>query len=498
VKTLVLAALVACNGFGLPAQPVIHAQPIANAGTGSSYPLGTTVTLDGSGSFVTGGSIAEYDWVVAQHPMGSTALPADPRTAITTFVPDQFGTYELLLRVTDDAGNTDTSNVRIVASGEITSVDAGPDTTGSWLHPVDLTAAVSTIDGITAIYAWSFLSRPAQSGALLAGPSTLTPSFVPDEVGTYVLALEVSSGDEVHRDTVSIEVVGGGVPVGTNIIAYTYTTLTESLVYIHDVGHAELVEFNPLTGAQSALNIGAFVPRSITVDPHQHYIGVGGADTVVTASVSPLAVYASHIAPNCSAKYVRIPSESRVDCFPDDGALQPMTSVDNATGEVTQLDSPVRFPVVSDVSIDGDMFILDAGHIYEYNEYVSAPLFDQIHDGPLTGAVGPAVVIDPFSAYVITGNGVAVDGGGTVRFDLHTPISVGMYSRVNNEVAIAAGAHLQVFGIGTGQPLALSATIPSIGVEAATAKLIAYSSDEHRIIIVAGTSAGDVVYSVPR
>ncbi len=60
MRALVLVALVACNGFDLPAQPVARAHPIADAGTGSSYPLGATVTLDGSSSFDAGGKIVAY------------------------------------------------------------------------------------------------------------------------------------------------------------------------------------------------------------------------------------------------------------------------------------------------------------------------------------------------------------------------------------------------------------------------------------------------------
>ena len=74
-----LALLAACNGFDVPAQRTSDAHPIANAGTGSSYALGSTVMLDGSSSFDPDGELVSYRWSVVQHPDGSTALPTSIR-----------------------------------------------------------------------------------------------------------------------------------------------------------------------------------------------------------------------------------------------------------------------------------------------------------------------------------------------------------------------------------------------------------------------------------
>jgi YVTN family beta-propeller protein len=41
-------------------------------------------------------------------------------------------------------------------------------------------------------YAWSFVSRPAGSSAVLSGANTATPSFVADAIGTYVVKLVVT------------------------------------------------------------------------------------------------------------------------------------------------------------------------------------------------------------------------------------------------------------------------------------------------------------------
>src|SRR5689334_13065285 len=94
---IVLLVVTACSGFAIPAQPGENARPIADPGTGSSYPLGTSVTLDGSRSFDPDGEIRAYHWVVAQRPSGSSAQPLDANAATTSFLPDRTGTYWLEL-----------------------------------------------------------------------------------------------------------------------------------------------------------------------------------------------------------------------------------------------------------------------------------------------------------------------------------------------------------------------------------------------------------------
>ena len=43
-------------------------------------------------------------------------------------------------------------------------------------------------------YAWSFVSRPAGSGATLTGATTVNPTFVADVAGSYTVQLIVNDG----------------------------------------------------------------------------------------------------------------------------------------------------------------------------------------------------------------------------------------------------------------------------------------------------------------
>lgn len=54
---------------------------------------------------------------------------------------------------------------------------------------------------------WSFTETPNGSSVTLANASSLTPSFVPDVAGTYVLSMKTSVGDQNSQDSVVIEAV---------------------------------------------------------------------------------------------------------------------------------------------------------------------------------------------------------------------------------------------------------------------------------------------------
>ncbi|MDB4956509.1 MAG: Chitinase [Myxococcales bacterium] len=494
----IVALLAACNGFEAPAQPAGGAHPISNAGTGSSYPLGATVTLDGSRSFDPDGTILAYRWSILQRPTGSTAVPLDANAAATTFAPDHVGTYRLRLLVSDDAHNTDSSDLRIVSTGAITSVDAGPEATVSWLGTAHLSGSVTTMPGMVATYSWDFVSRPLGSLASVDNSNTLTPSFVADAAGTYIIALHARVGDEVRDDTVTIEATPSGVPLGAGVVAYTYSKNIDHIVYVHDVGHAEVVRVDPVTAAQATLDLGAFTPRSISVDPTGQVVAVGGLGKVASVAVSQFVLMSLKDVPGCTAAHVTIPYSTRVDCFPADGTTEPISSVDMNTGAVTQIPCPVRFPDVT-LGASNWMYMVDgaSSQFYLYDAFSTPPLA-VIQHGSFTGIAPPVIAAGTNQPFAVTGNGLAVNVDATVRFDLHTPVSAGAFSALGYEIAVVSGAQLKVFGVEAGQPLKLTVTLPPVNGMTPTAKLVAYSADEHHLIIVAGTAAGDVAYTVPR
>lgn len=82
------------------------------------------------------------------------------------------------------------------------TVNAGPDQTVKLGNAVHLSGSSTTTEQ-NPTYLWQFVSVPMGSGAVLANPTTLTPTFPPDLAGIYIVSLTLVGGP---TDQVSIEV----------------------------------------------------------------------------------------------------------------------------------------------------------------------------------------------------------------------------------------------------------------------------------------------------
>jgi len=70
--------------------------------------------------------------------------------------------------------------------------NAGPDQSTYVTNTVTLNGSSSSDpDGNPLTYAWSWVSKPAGSGAALSNPTSSTPSFTVDKSGIYVVQLEL-------------------------------------------------------------------------------------------------------------------------------------------------------------------------------------------------------------------------------------------------------------------------------------------------------------------
>ena len=241
-KTLQVVAMYN-DGFGdktvtstmtgaVPAAPVPNQPPVANAGDLQTVAIGATVTLDGSGSTDSDGTIATYAWV------HTTTDGVAPTTTITvadgetsTFTaPDTAVDSDLVftLTVTDDDGatniNTDTNTVTItvtapaVTTNQPPVANAGADqsvtasTTG-----VTLTGVASTdSDGTIATYAWVHTSTD--------GVAPTTAITVADgETSTFTAPDTAVDSDLVFTLTVTDDDGVANINTDTNTVTITVT-----------------------------------------------------------------------------------------------------------------------------------------------------------------------------------------------------------------------------------------------------------------------------------
>lgn len=90
--------------------------PVANAGGGLNVYVGTTVTLNGTGSYDPNGDSLRYAWAFVSKPSGSSATLSGASTATPSFITDVSGSYVIALAVGDGTLASQISTTTITAS----------------------------------------------------------------------------------------------------------------------------------------------------------------------------------------------------------------------------------------------------------------------------------------------------------------------------------------------------------------------------------------------
>jgi hypothetical protein len=171
--------------------------PVAKAGPdqGGITP-GSLVTLDGSASSDGDGDPLTYSWTLLSKPAGSAAVLANPTSVTPTFTVDLAGDYKAQLIVNDGTVDSAPDSVIITSNNVAPVANAGPDQGGIALGSrVTLDGSASSdANGDPLTYIWSLTSRPDGSAAVLANPTSVSPTFTADRAGTYVVQLIVNDG----------------------------------------------------------------------------------------------------------------------------------------------------------------------------------------------------------------------------------------------------------------------------------------------------------------
>jgi len=101
----------------------INDHPVADAGPDQNVNTGSTVWLDGTGSYDPDGDPITYIWAFVSKPTGSAATLSGADTATPSFVADLDGTYEVELTVSDgELSSTDSVVVTAATVTEATTV----------------------------------------------------------------------------------------------------------------------------------------------------------------------------------------------------------------------------------------------------------------------------------------------------------------------------------------------------------------------------------------
>jgi len=165
--------------------------PVANAGPDQSVYVGDVVTLDGSGSSDSDGTIVQWNWSCTSHTVSFT----DPNSAAPSFTPGEAGNFVMTLGVQDDGSLwsvlEDTVNINVVdpSAGNLPpNADAGEDQTVTAGDLVTLDGSGSADpDGTIITWEWT----PSNAGTVLSDTNSSGPTFTPGSPGEYGFDLRV-------------------------------------------------------------------------------------------------------------------------------------------------------------------------------------------------------------------------------------------------------------------------------------------------------------------
>lgn len=173
----------------------VNAAPVANAGPDQSRRVSQTVTLDGSSSSDADGDPLTFAWTFISRPSGSQAALGNAAIAGPSFVIDVSGDYVLRLTVSDGFINGAPDTVTVHTENTAPVANAGANLSERVGVTVTLNGTASSdADRDPLSFAWTFVSRPAASAAVLANAATASPSFTLDTPGVYVAQLVVNDG----------------------------------------------------------------------------------------------------------------------------------------------------------------------------------------------------------------------------------------------------------------------------------------------------------------
>ncbi len=283
------------------------ANPVANPGPNQTATVGSTVTLNGSGSTNPSGiGSLTYNWSLTSVPAGSTAALTNANSMVATFVVDVAGTYNAKLTVSN--GTLSDSAIAIVSTVSTPPVaNAGPNQSVNLGSTVRLDGSKSSdTDGNPLTYSWSLISIPATSAAALSNGRSVNPTFVADVPGSYIAQLVVNDGNTSSQPSTVIVTTSNTPPVAN--AGPNQRANVGSLVQLNGSGSTD-VNGNPLTyqwslntsgapGSRATLSNANIVNPTFTMDVAGTYVAqLIVTDGVLTSQPATVSITSDSVQP---------------------------------------------------------------------------------------------------------------------------------------------------------------------------------------------------------
>jgi len=326
--------------------------PTANPGTARSVPRRALVTLDGTGSSDPDGHALTYQWSFTA-PAGSAAVLSDATASKPTFTTDVEGAYVASLTVNDGRVSSAAVSVTITAINNRPVATTSTSTVATEnAAQVNLQGAGSDADGDTLTYTWSFESRPTGSTATLTGANTLTPSFVPDVEGQYVLTLVASDGVATSLPArATVTAYRPIKPLAHGVVDAEYSKALNRIIMVGTSPNA-LYIYDPVAHTELTVALPS-VPTAVSVGPDGRFAAVGHNANISYVNLTTAQLVRTWPVP-CDVGDVVLAGNGFAYAFPRVDQWEEIHSLNLSTGAATKsTGSSIRAGTLARLHPDG-------------------------------------------------------------------------------------------------------------------------------------------------
>ncbi|MBL4637535.1 MAG: hypothetical protein JKY56_27005 [Kofleriaceae bacterium] len=270
-----------------PPEPIDNRAPIAISSPGSDYPIGSTVTLSGLGSFDPDGDPLLFRWSADIPGMPD---PLEGTASEFTLELQNEGPYLVDLSVEDPFGSTSSTSliVRALIPAAITEVDSGPNGEVPIFQQVTVQGSVALFGTDETSYSWRFLRTPLRSAAQLADTDTLEPSFLADRVGEYLIELRVDSLGATFKSTISVIAMASRFEPDKRFIDFDYSPAVGKFAGVSFAGNGKFQILDPSNWSAIDLMFPRPYNIAFTPDGTQLVVGHGTSLSATPYSIAQL------------------------------------------------------------------------------------------------------------------------------------------------------------------------------------------------------------------
>lgn len=437
--------------LGQGALDLIGPPPSANAGLNQTVKVAQIVTLDGSGSSDPSGRTLTYDWRLTSRPAGSATVLINSSTVRPTFLVDAPGDYIASLTVSNGV-DTSTATVTVSTSNTAPVANAGANQTVGVGATVTLNGSGSVdADGNALTYHWTLMGVPAGSSASLVGATSVSPTFVADLAGQYVVRLIVNDGVSDSSPSTVTVTTQNSAPVAKAGPAQVVQVGT--LVHLNGSGSTD-VDGDPLSyqwslvsvpgGSTAVLSSTTAVNPTFTVDRDGTYVAqlivndgkVSSLPSTVSITTNAIQPPVGNAGPNQTVPQNTLVSLNGTGSDPQGLAL---------TYQWALITKPAgSAAVLSSTTIPSPTFLTDMAGTYVVqlivnngflNSAASTVTITTASNTPPLANAGPNQIVSVGATVTLNGNGSSDADGNSLTF------SWSLLSRPGASGAVLIGAN---------------------------------------------------------